>query len=353
MVDTYSLLSGSTVDIASETQTEIMVTFQEFFNGSVQGSVTTADTLYAWRSSYSRVQWINGDFIDWQLLSLQVVDTDNHFLNGWDNEIPVTGITSPVLNATLNLKKQIFNQKEQLRFIRDVSGSDLNAKLYAVVYDNDFVVTRKAFINLGALNINELLSLDIQPDNLDIHTWTMVTGADMALTSSDVYVAYWIVDDAIPVALTQAKLFKIDWGPCVGYTNYEVHWVNRFDGFDSWVFQAKSMINTSVVQETFKNEAVELSGSSVVNVTSKRFVQPFHTQLADNYTLNTRNLRQWEYEGLRDLITSPEIYMLLDGNFYSVVVERNEVVRNFRDEEGRVFNLKIVLKLDNSEQRQW
>jgi hypothetical protein len=155
------------------------------------------------------------------------------------------------------------------------------------------------------------------------------------------------------VTSSSAKCFEWVSEVCTGFTPYEVHWLNRYGGFDSWTFTSKSKINTELTQATFKNDADEILSSTIVKNTYKRFVQPFHTQQKETYSLNSQNLYGWEYEGMEDLKKSPEVYLKLNGNFYSVTVKGNSTIRNHRAEEGDIFNMSINLTLDNSEQRQW
>jgi len=358
--------NGFTAGLRTTSLPDLKVTFQEFYSEALQGSVLDTGERIASRSVFDLFKWNTGVFANFQILDAVVADQNNHFWNGFDNEIDVIGITTPVVSGANNFKKIMEFQQEQLRFAPQTNAAGtvtINTLLYAVFYNSSFVQTQKANIDLGAITQDDFYSVDINPSEIDGHTWI---GDSMNPTTTDIYMAFWLVDIDVTKALTRAKLFKINHAPCEVFTNYEVHWLNRFGGFDSWRFEAKSMHNTTVVQGTYKNEAVEISGTDILsNNTYQRRIRPFHTQLAEEYLLNSNNLRQWEYEGLRDLLTSPEVYMRIaqspdeadeanrNYQYFSAVITKNQTVRNFRNEEGGIFNMKVNIKIDTSEQRQW
>ena len=145
-------------------------------------------------------------------------------------------------------------------------------------------------------------------------------------------------------------LFEIDWTPCEAYDNYEVHWCNRYGGFDSWVFDRRSRSQTEVIQNVYKNDPFDIS--SPTPTTTGRYVKPNFTQLAETYDLNSRNLKTWEYEGLKDLLTSPEIYIKVGTAFYSATVQEKQTYQNYKQSDS-IFNMNVKLKIDNNEQRQW
>lgn len=348
--DTYSILSGDSVDAQNQDLMEVGVSFQEYYSGALQGSATDASDIWIWRASFSLAQWIDGAFIDWQLNTAAVTNQTANLLNGFDNVIAVTGSTNPTLSAANKFLKMKSGQKQQIRYLSDTRGSTPSLRIYVALYDSSFNVTDSDYIDQGAIAEGKLYSLDIGTSELSGHTWV---GTGLTPTSTDKYMAVWIYSSTASIALTSAKLFELDWDACFGYTNYEVHWLNRYGGFDSYTFNNRSIYKTEVKQSTYKNDAIEISGTSIVNTTSKRNVIPFFTKLKENYEINSNNLKQWEYEGMRDLLTSPEVYIILNGDFYSATIMDNKQITNFRDEDGEVYQMSFKLQIDTNETRQW
>ena len=350
--DTYSILNGDSVGFQEQGLSRFKLSFQEYYNGALQGSVVDSDDIYVNRSAYSRSEWIKGEFAQWQIATDATDNSFGKFLNGFNNEMTTTAF-EPVINGSMNFLKMHFGQRQQLRFILDAKSPSLsNLEIELVYYNENFVKTNSNFINGLSFDVGKMYSFDIGSGQIGNHAW--FNQDNMTPRSGiDKYMAIYFRNNTLSKTASIVKLFE--WVPevCSGYTPYEVHFLNKYGGFDSYTFTAKSRIDTNVNQATFKNQATDISGIAIVDKTSKRFIQPFHTQLSEMYTLNSQTLREWEYNGLKELLTSPEIYVVIDGDFYSVVVEGNKTIRNYRTEEGETFNLKVRFKLDNSELRQW
>lgn len=349
--DNYSILNGSSTGFQSQTLLSVKLEFQEYYDDSVQGSTLDSDTIFISRSSFSRKQWIDSLYENWQIQSDATDDNYSMFLNGFSNNLQVVGGLEPSPGSSENYKLLRPGQQEQLRFFRDIKTDTLpGIYLECYFFNESFVKTKSNFIIMTPTK-GDMYSFDIGMDEIGLHSWS--DPDSMVPTSADKYMTLHFHNAGLNKTLTMAKTFQFGSDSCTGFTSYEVHWLNRYGGFDSWIFTGKSKINRIVNQATFKNEATGIIGDSFDEKTSKRFEQPFFTKLVDSYTLNTQNLKEWEYAGLMDLKYSPEVYIKIDGSFYSVVLKDNSVVRNHRTEEGGVYNMAIKVNIDNSESRQW
>ncbi len=335
---------------ASQTLNEVYLTFQEYYDGSVQGSVATSDTIYCWRAAFPPIFMKDLDFNRWQLLSgLSAHDGEIKMLTGFENTITGTSGANP---GTISLNSNILKLKEGqrffLRFIRDSTAININAQVRIGLYDDTGTRTHSDVLTFVAMAEDSLQDFAIGTDEVEDHSW--LTG--FTLDSDDKYMAIEVTGQVY--AQTYNYLFELDWTPCNAYENYEVHWLNRYGGFDSWVFDRNSKKEIEVVQESHKMNPFDIS--SPTYDPSSRFVKPHFTQLADTIEMNTQNIKEWEYQGLRDLFTSPEIYVKVATEyaeyFVSAVVENNSMVMNNRTQDG-IFNVNVKLKIDNSEQRQW
>ena len=112
------------------------------------------------------------------------------------------------------------------------------------------------------------------------------------------------------------------------YTNYTVHFVNRFGGFDSRNFNKVSRKTIDITKSDFTKlpYTVDASGNvgyyngnRVYNETRSTYASVYKEKM----TLNTDILTDEEYLWLADLIISPLVYMQMDGYFIPVAVTGN------------------------------
>ncbi len=350
ITDDYEGKKASPSIANSQTLNDVYVTFQEYYDGSLQGSLATSDTIYCWRSAFPPVFMKDLDFNRWQLYSgLSANDSELKMLTGFANVIEGTqGITPPTIALNSNILKIREGQRFYLRFIRDSTAISLNAQIRIGLYDSDGLQTHSDVKSMVGLSNTDMQSFSIGTDDLDDHSW--LTG--FTLDSDDKYLALEITEQTY--SETYNYLFEYDWTPCNAYETFEVHWLNRYGGFDSWVFDRNSNKQINVIQESHKVNPFDIT--SPTYDPSSRYVKPHFTQLSETIEMNTQNLKAWEYQGLRDLFTSPEIYVKVateySNYFVSAVVLDNQVVQRKRTQDG-IFNVNVKLKIDNSEQRQW
>lgn len=348
--DTYSVPDGDTVDQASQDLETFRINYQEYYSDALQGSAANTNIITVSRQAFPFKDWLDDSYQNYQIDRDTGVASYKQLLQGFDNTTnTATGTTAPTISAADQFARIMSDQRLQIRHINKAAGGLDGMRFYVALYDSSYSITHQDYI---AINTNEdkIYSMDCGPGQLSAHTWV---GVGFTPASDDKYMAIWIVNGSDLEPNSAARLYQIDWTPCEAYTNYEVHWLNRYGGFDSWVFTKRSKHDTMVMQSKFKNQAVPITSSATAHKTHQRRVQPFHTQLKETWTMNTRNLRQWEYEGMRDLLTSPEIYILIDSSWYSITLTNLNRIRNYRTEESGVFNMTIEFEIDLSEERQW
>lgn len=353
VLDTYSIpANGEQADILTQTQFNMTATVQEYYSGALQGSATTLNDLWVMRQAFPLNIWANSNqWRDWVLNVNSSANEQNHLLNGWDNEIDNNGTSNPVISAANKFVRMKSGQNQQIRFRRDTRGGNNTFRVYVALYDEAYAVTQSDYISFASTE-QTFYGFDIGTDILSSHTWV---GGGITPTSSDKYLAVWVYDASQGFGISAAKLFEIDWTSCAGYTPYEVHWLNRYGGFDVWTFTRGSTSETMLRQASYKSDApvINVSGNSITNEISARTVRPFYTKLKDTYELNSDNLLEWEYEGMRDLLSSPEVYIVIGGQFYSATVKDNSTIRNKRAQDFEVITMTVKLEVDTNEERQW
>lgn len=344
ITDVYQGVLPSPTIAGSQTLAYVQVTFQEFYSGTLQGTAVSSNVIDVWRASFSL-----GDFVDVEQEQFQMDAAlaanygQYRMLTPYENVMLGTLFPDPI-SLNLNFMKIKAGQIYYLRYLRDSQATALDLYMRIAIYDSSGVITHEDVITYLSVNNLKMFDFAIGTDVLDTHSW--LTG--FTLDANDKYFSIGLTGTTYQQSYRY--LFEIDWTPCEAYDNYEVHWCNRYGGFDSWVFDRRSRSQTEVIQNVYKNDPFDIS--SPTPTTTGRYVKPNFTQLSDTYDLNSRNLKPWEYEGLKDLLTSPEIYIKVGTAFYSATVQEKQTYQNYKQSDS-IFNMNVKLKIDNNEQRQW
>tara|TARA_R110000803_G_scaffold139490_2_gene206128 strand:- start:96 stop:1343 length:1248 start_codon:yes stop_codon:yes gene_type:complete len=333
---TYSIPEGDTVDLIQNPLSGFKVTFQEYYSGALQGSVVTANTFYAYYSSPKYIQFASDQWKDYQVDSLE---TDNNLLSGFDSYKPLMSGFS----ASDTFLKVKDTQKIQAQWIQRSNAA--NFQVWFKTLDSSFATISTSKLDLGTVD-RDYYALDIGRQEVGSHTWdTSVVWTDAK------YFAVGIYNELTTLMASNTYLYELD--ECTtNYTNYELHWLNRWGGFDSFVFDGKSKQETQIDKTYAKYATDRVSGTSLNYSTSAQRTRAFNTSTSESYELNSRLLHDYEVKGLEDLVSSPEVYYRSAEGFVSVNVN-GSTYEHSRAENGQVFNLALTMTIDNSDERQW
>lgn len=331
----YSILDGDTVGIASTDLTEFKLMFQEYYSGGLQGTAVSGNVFQSWNASPKYTEFSSGNYEEWSLDQYEV----NQFLNGFrTNKTDFFNFSS-----SDNWLKVRPTQKIQANWIIR-SGFLGNQEVWLKTLDSNF--SALATYTLNASNDDSQYSLDIGFSELSSHSWSS--------TFSDTNVKYYVIgiyDSGDTNFLTEFLLFEVD--ECEDtYTDYELHWLNRKGGYDSFVFSGKSNQTTNINKSFAKYTTRTIGGTSISHNTYAQRKRAFNTSLSESYELNSRLLKDFEVEGLEDLMSSPEVYWKSVDGFFAVNVN-GTTYKHSKSENGEVFNLALTMEIDNSDNRQW
>ena len=333
---TYSIPEGDTVNLIQNPLSDFNVTFQEYYNGALIGSIVTSTTIAASASSPRYVQFASNEWQDYQVATS---DIDKSFLSGFSNHIPVINAFS----ANDRWLKVKTDQKIQLQWLQRDASSNMQVWLKTIDASFNAITTSK--LDIGPTP-RDYFALDVGRQEVSSHSWAIApnfTGAK--------YYAIGLYDEFTLDMCSNVHLYELD--DCsTHYTEYELHWLNRWGGFDSFVFDGKSSQETSINKTMAKYSVDRVSGTSLSYTTSAQRTRPFDTSLSESYSINSRLLSDFEMIGLEDLATSPEVYWRSPSGFVSVNVAA-QTYKHSRAENGNVFNLTVDMTIDNSDKRQW
>ena len=338
----YSILTGDTVDISQSALKEFKIAFQEYYSGALQGSAVSGNTFDSWNSSPKYIEWadLSGGTKDYQNWSIEdaSAETDKEFLNGFEQDAEWFN-----LGKSNNFLKVRSAQKYQASWIMRGGNSD-TYKIYLLTMDDTFSTILQT--TMTAANTAGLYTLDVGASEIASHSW----GTTPVMTNVKYY-ALRILNFTEDVWATKTIMFEID--DCENtYTDYELHWLNRKGGYDSFVFSGKSNQTTNITKNFAKYNTRTIGASSITHNTYAQRKRAFHTSLKDNYALNSRLLKDFEVEGLEDLFSSPEVFWKNGSNFMAVNVT-GSTFEHAKSENGQVYSMEVSMEVDNSDKRQW
>jgi hypothetical protein len=338
----YSVLAGDTTDISQSALKDFKIAFQEYYSGALQGSAVSGNTFDSWNSSPKYIEWadLSGGTKDYQNWSIEdaSAETDKEFLNGFEQQAEWFN-----LGKSNNFLKVRSTQKYQASWIMRGGNSDAY-KIYLQTLDSTFTTILST--TMTAANTSGLYTLDVGASEIASHSW-----ASTPVMTNVKYYALRILNFTEDVWATKTIMFEID--DCENtYTDFELHWLNRKGGWDSFVFSGKSNQTTNIKKNFAKYNTRTIGASSITHNTYAQRKRAFHTSLTDNYRLNSRLLKDFEVEGLEDLFSSPEVYWKYDTNFVSVNVTGN-TFDHAKSENGQVYSMELNMEVDNSDKRQW
>ena len=338
----YSVLTGDTVDISQSSLKDFKIAFQEYYSGALQGSAVSGNTFESWNSSPKYIEWahLSDDTKGYENWSVEdtFAETDKEFLNGFEQQAEWFNLSSA--NNFLKVRTE---QKYQASWIMRQNLSD-TYKIYLQTLDSTFTTILST--TMTASNTAGLYTLDVGASEIASHTW--VTTPVMTNVK---YYALRILNFTQDVWATKTIMFEID--DCENtYTDFELHWLNRKGGYDSFTFSGKSNQTTSINKNFAKYNTRTIGASSITHNTYAQRKRAFHTGLSDSYRLNSRLLKDFEVKGLEDLFSSPEVYWKYDENFVSVNVTNN-TFEHAKSENGQVYSMEVTMEIDNSDKRQW
>lgn len=332
----YSIPNGDTIGLISDTLNQFKVTFQEYYDSALQGSVVASNIISSYAASPKYIQFAANEWQDYQLATSAI---EKNLLSNFSNTIPVIN----AFKGSDNWLKVKTDQKLQIQWLQ--SGSTANFKIWLKTLDASFNQISLSQLDLGTTS-KGYFALDIGRQEVGDHSWDtpiVWTGAK--------YYAVAIYDESTTELVSNAYLYELD--DCnTNYTPFELHWLNRWGGFDSFVFDGKSNQTTEINKTFAKYSPDRISGTSLNYSTSAQSTRAFRTGTSESYSLNSRLLKDFESIGLEDLISSPEVYWKNEAGFVSVNVN-GRTYQHAKSENGLVYSLALDMIIDNSDERQW
>ena len=125
-------------------------------------------------------------------------------------------------------------------------------------------------------------------------------------------------------AVINGEVYKVE-RVCNGlYKNYTIHFLNKYGGFESMLFNKVSRKRLQIERKEYKQQPYRINSSGIVSygVTNVRHDQrtQFATKFDEKLKLQTDFISDADYQWLYQLVCSPQVYLEDEGVIYPVIV---------------------------------
>lgn len=136
---------------------------------------------------------------------------------------------------------------------------------------------------------------------------------------------------------SNSKTYKVDL-VCSMYTQYPVHFLNRFGGFETMIFNKVSKKKRSIEKKTFQQPSYRINNSGVISYSKNQVIHEqktsFGSLVTEKMTLRTDFLSDEEFVWLADLVASPLVYLEKNNTLYPVQITDNDYEENQHASDG-------------------
>jgi hypothetical protein len=339
IAENITTLNSQTTVMTKETTKlhKANVVFQDYFGTipAASGSTTTSNTIYFYNGAFTYREFVK-DYIAKYRLSLNAVSNQldykiltsfNNFAEQTQATVAASGLTFFKSNYTRVVK---YGQFVQFNFLWHNASQGANMTVNQVTNAGVSTSLFSGSIVAAIQYVSKLL---------------LVTG----LADDIKYLTMAIRDSSYQV--TGTYLFEID-KTCSRFDSYELHWLNRLGGWDSWVFDKRSQHNIEIIRKQYNPTFSPVSGNSIVRNTFDATNKNFVVSTKERYRLTSNYLNQNDLDGLQDLICSPLVYWRNGNDFISIAISNPETFEFKKNNVDKNFVLNVEFEIDNQDIRQ-
>lgn len=135
---------------------------------------------------------------------------------------------------------------------------------------------------------------------------------------------------------------------CTQYTPYSLHFLNELGGFDTFQFRLVNRQSRQFERKKYEQLGWALSGTTMTRSDAFKKVRggdvQFSTKQMVKYTLTSDYVNETDYNWLRELLSSPEVYYERDGYYYPVTITEAAWQEKKRIND-KLFNLTINIDI--------
>lgn len=157
--------------------------------------------------------------------------------------------------------------------------------------------------------------------------------------------------DNTAAAVGDLITYTID-SSCTNHNVYQLHFLNKYGGFDQFSFTRQSRFNSSIERSRYKKSVGSVSSAGLWSYNkSDRGDINFNTSIKDRVILNSDWITEAQATWLEELITSPEVYYDDGTNLFAINITNSGYERRKRINDKN-FNLTLEFEYSYNRYRQ-
>ena len=326
-VTNYFEPSGSSILVASNDKIKVDSTIQigeEYVSGG--NLLTNLNLASSALSAYNYYQPLFADILlsnaDTPLVLSDYYDNllIANFTNDWITERDVNNITieyGDIFYAT---------------YFRVTAGS-YSAKIDVVSEAGSILDTASGSITFsGEMNIFNLSAANIN------------TFAGRTLINADT----WGYNVSIKLGAAESRKLKFTQKCYPKYKQFNLNFLNRLGGWDTMKFALVNKRSSEYSRSNYKRSDWQLTGNAMTNIDNYNKYNEsnisYSIQHKDMYHLISDWVSQQDYEWLAQLVSSPIVYIEVQGAYFPVVISTNNYQYKL-EVSDKLFNFEIDIEI--------
>lgn len=200
---------------------------------------------------------------------------------------------------------------------------------------NALIAQTSTATSLTMTSSDNFLQLDIGSTALN------ASSGATPITSAVAYYDVFFIDSS-----TETEAFRVYLTCDNRYTPINLHFINAFGMFETAVFSKSSRLTMDIERKGYEQRDYSFGTSSVnyydaLNVYRESKIN-YGSKANLSYKLTMDYPTDAEYQWLSELITSPQVYMELDGSYYPVSIkETNYEFSKYQNNQLRAFEVNV------------
>lgn len=184
----------------------------------------------------------------------------------------------------------------------------------------------------GLVTCNAVTLFDISPTAINTYL-----GSSFITTSTYAY--------GVKVAGLNEAIVTLDCN--AKFTPYTLHFLNQLGGYDSFNFRMINKQNITGERKTYNSMPYSISSGNMVKYDASRKINPTNVAYAVKqgvkYKLTSDFINVTDYNWLKELVFSPEVYLESGGYYYPVTINTSNWEEKIRFD--KMFNLVLEIEL--------
>lgn len=313
--------------------------------GEEYGDSSTGVTVYPDLANSSGTYAFNGsvnefEYIDW--------DGSDYLMNSTGSLFLMTLPNKTVMRPTTGVRGNTILRNQNYFAYAHTLGAPAIDRLVITTYDvNHNLIDEYQIEQIIVDPIFLMFQIGYNVNSVDAGSF--ITGSPPVYTDSVYSAQIYLVDASNNRISEEIWLRVID--RCSPYEPFEVHWLDRLGAINTFVFDNASTENDSIDRNQYTLQPGTMAADSFTLSKSDRGKQSFFTSSQKEIRLKSDWITQNEYDWLKYIKESPQIWIYQNGEYLAVNV-KDTSYESKKTVNTTLINLELTLDFSQKNHRQ-